>query len=64
METRLRAARRARNWTQAQLERKARVPQPMISAIENRRMVPWPKHAARLAKALNLAADELTQDAA
>ena len=61
--TNLETARRARKWTQAQLGKRARVPQPMVSAIENGRMQPWPGHAARLAKALGIAVDELTQDA-
>jgi DNA-binding XRE family transcriptional regulator len=55
--------RRARKWTQTQLAAKVGLAQGDISLIENGRMMPLPKHAKRLSRALGLSLDELTQDA-
>jgi ribosome-binding protein aMBF1 (putative translation factor) len=63
MTTKLKAARHARKWSQTKLGWKARMVQSDISAIENGKRNPYPEEAKRLAKALNLTADELTQDA-
>ena len=62
--TKLEAARRERKLTQAALGRKARVAQPDVSAIERRRVQPWPEHAKRLARVLGLSPDELTDEVA
>jgi ribosome-binding protein aMBF1 (putative translation factor) len=62
--TKLEAARRAQRWTQTRLGWKARLSQSQVSAIEHKRLVPGPEQSKRLAKALGLKADELTQDSA
>ena len=62
--TKLEAARLARGWSQTKLGWKARLAQSQISGFESRRMVVGPEQAKRLAKALGLKADELTQDSA
>ena len=61
--TKLEAARLARKWSQTRLGWKARLSQSQISAMESRSLKPGPDQAKRLAKALGLKVDELTQDA-
>ena len=62
--TKAKSARLARKWTQAYLGKRARLAQTQISAIESGWLMPRPDQAKRLAKALGLKADELTQDSA
>ncbi len=61
--TKLEAARLARGWSQTKLGWKARLAQSQISGFEQRRIMVGPEQAKRLAKALGLRVDELTQDA-
>ena len=62
MMTKLEVARRTRGWTQSKLGWKARMTQSDISAIERGRK-PYPAHAERLAKVLEMPVSELTQEA-
>ena len=57
---RMRAERKARNLTQAELALRARMSQSDVSAIENGRK-PWPNQAKRLARVLKLRPEELTE---
>jgi ribosome-binding protein aMBF1 (putative translation factor) len=61
--TNLEAARRGRKWSQTTLAYMAKLAQSDISAIENGWRKPYPAQAKRLAKLLNIKADELTADA-
>jgi ribosome-binding protein aMBF1 (putative translation factor) len=59
---RMKAERLKRQWTQQDLSYHARVPAADVSRIESRRMQPYPRHAARLAKVLELAPEELLEE--
>jgi transcriptional regulator with XRE-family HTH domain len=54
----LRAARKARGWSQSKLAARARMTQSDVSAIENGRK-PYPAHAKRLAEVFKMEVDEL-----
>ena len=60
---RLKAERLKRNWRLDDLAHFSRVSAADISRIENRRMVPYPTHAERLAAALGLTPEEMTEEA-
>ncbi len=61
--TRLKAERLKRGWSQQDLGFHARVPVADISRIERGWMRPYPGYAARLAAALNLKPEELSEPA-
>lgn len=63
MITKAQRARDAKGWSQTKLAYIARMAQSDISAIENGWRKPYPAQAKRLAKALGLRPDELTEDA-
>ncbi len=58
---RIRFERLIRNWRQEDLAHFARVSVADVSKIESGRMNPFPAHARRLAEALNLAPEQLTE---
>ena len=53
-----------RGWSQAELARRARLDQAIVSKVERRRLIPYPRELARLATALKVPADELMQEVA
>jgi DNA-binding XRE family transcriptional regulator len=57
--TKLEAARKARKWTQTTLAYRAKVSQSDISAWEHGRRAPGPNQAVRVAKVLDVPAEEL-----
>ena len=57
--SRMRAERRRRQWTQTELAYKAKLSTTDVSKFETGRARPYPKQAARLARALNLQVDQL-----
>lgn len=61
MTTKLKAARRRRGWSQQVLGFHARVAASDVSRIENRRMVPYPGQAERIAQVVGLEPDELQE---
>ena len=54
---RLTETRRARGWSKAELARRARIDQALMSKIELGRLRPYPVELRRLARALGLPAD-------
>jgi ribosome-binding protein aMBF1 (putative translation factor) len=58
---RIKVERLKRGWRLEDLSHFSRVGAADISRIENGRMVPYPSHAERLAKALQITPDELTE---
>lgn len=54
---RLRAAREARSWSQAELARRAGLHASTISLLESGRLVPYPSQVEKIAAALDLPAD-------
>lgn len=60
--TKLQAARLARGWTQTELAGKVGFAQGVVSLMERGWLVPRPDQAKRLAKALGLKAEELTEE--
>lgn len=59
---RIRKERLLRKWSLEDLGSRARVSAADICRIETGRMVPYPSHAERLAAALGLKPEELTQE--
>ncbi len=59
---RLKAERISRGWTHADLGRAARVGCPEISRIECRHLIPYGVQAQRLAAALGIRVDQLTEE--
>lgn len=58
-ENHLKEYREARELSQVELSRLARIAAPNLSAIERGRLLPWPKMKRRLAKALKCSEDDL-----
>lgn len=54
----LRARRTARGWSQSELGRQSGVNQVIISAVENGRLIPYPRQLARIGRALGIPEDE------
>jgi len=61
--TKLKSERMRRGWSQQTLGFHAGVAASDVSRIENRRLIPYPCQAERLAKVLDLRPDELQQPA-
>jgi transcriptional regulator with XRE-family HTH domain len=59
---RIRAERQRRGWRQLDLAFRADVPLSELSRIETGQTKPYPAYRDRLAKALGLKPDELTQE--
>lgn len=59
---RIKAERLNRGWTQTDLAYFARMSSAEVSRIESGRMVPYPGHALRLARVLDLQPSELLQE--
>jgi transcriptional regulator with XRE-family HTH domain len=59
---RMKTERLKRQWTQQDLGYHARVSAADVSRIESRRMQPYPRHAARLAKVLEITPEELLEE--
>jgi transcriptional regulator with XRE-family HTH domain len=60
--TKLRQARKGRQWSQQELGFFARVGVADVSRIESGRMKPYPLQAEKIARALNLKPDELQDE--
>ena len=58
---RVKAERLNRGWTQTELAYFARMSSADVSRIESGRMVPYPSHARRLARALSLKPSQLME---
>jgi len=58
-ETRLKAERQRRGWSQTALAYRAKLTPGDVSKIERGILRPYPRQAARLGRALQLAPDEL-----
>jgi len=59
---RLKAERIARGWTQLELAFRSHVPVSELSRIETGQSKPYPKHAFRLAEALEISEEELFRE--
>ena len=55
----IRAERLRRNWSQTQLAARANLSSSQVSQIETGRIKPYPRQIHRLARALEIPADEL-----
>ncbi|MDA2196956.1 helix-turn-helix domain-containing protein [Bacillus cereus group sp. BceL221] len=51
--------REKKNWSKAELARRARLDQGLISKIESGRIIPYQKELERLSKALNVPTKDL-----
>ena len=58
---RVKAERLNRGWTQTELAYFARMSSAEVSRIESGRMIPYPEHARRLARALGLDPSQLLE---